>query len=90
MSEVNCPLCGLAKGNIMTKLYYQDDKVIIVDCETCGSVPMLVLKKHGEVPSPGERAELLRLCEKVFNRKVMFRGFMRRYPSHWHEHLVLE
>jgi len=87
MSEVNCPFCPPIEKK--TKWYYEDDKVVILDCDTC-HVPMLVLKRHGEVPSPGERAELLRLCEKVFNRKVMFRGFMRRYPSHWHEHLILE
>jgi len=85
----SCPLCKLTYGNeIKTKVYYINSNVMIVDCLSC-KTPMLVIKKHGYVPSPGERAELIKLCEKVFGKEVRFRGWMAKYTQHFHEHIIL-
>lgn len=80
-----CPLCEHKR---ITKHYYEDDKVWIADCTSC-HVPMLVIKKHGYVPSPGERGELIKLCEKIFGKEVKLRGFMRSLSSHFHDHLII-
>ena len=85
----DCPLCKLAEGDIKTKLYYQNDDYIIVDCLTC-KTPMLVAKRHDYTPSPGERGRLLELCKKLFGDKASFRGYMRSLPQHWHEHIMLK
>jgi len=31
--EMSCPLCRLAQGEVITKLYYVDKMVIVVDCK---------------------------------------------------------
>lgn len=41
-----CPLCRLAHdGEILTRVYFEDNQLIIVDCVVC-RVPMAVLKTH--------------------------------------------
>ena len=80
-----CPLCKLAQGDIKTKLYYQDNVCIVVDCLTC-SKPMIVLKHHGE-PTEGELQYLQKVSKRFFPDKK-WRGTRREILNHWHEHFL--
>ena len=59
-----CELCKLAKGNIITHKYFEDEFVIVVDCQTC-YVPMGVVKRHTMVFSEEEHRSLVRGLNKA-------------------------
>jgi len=51
----DCPLCRLAQdGEVLTRLYYQDDKIIVVDCLIC-RLPMVVVRAHRDHFTEDER-----------------------------------
>lgn len=57
--SADCPLCRLANdGEVLTKLHYEDDLIIVVDCLICGT-PMAVAKAHRDYFLP-EEVEALR------------------------------
>jgi len=52
---MTCELCELVRGKVVTREYYSDNRVTIVDCLTCGKDhPMIVLNHHGP-PEPGNQ-----------------------------------
>jgi len=94
INDPDCPLCKLVfKRLIITKLYYENDDLIIVDCTTC-KTPMLVLKTHGldsrTIITPNK-------AWLIFQRTVKKVGFhpddwaldmqMRTIHDHWHAHV---
>ena len=80
-----CELCRLSQGNIKTKLYYQDQDIIIVDCITC-RVSIVVWKEHTVVL---ESKDLKRIFELVSNffPECKCRMQMRKIPDHFHFHI---
>lgn len=84
---MGCPLCRLARGfDRVTKVYFEDEKVIVVDCKTCG-VPMIVLKRHTVYPTQEEVEHLKSVALKLFpNRR--FRAEPRSIKEHFHWHAL--
>lgn len=67
--DSTCPLCRLCfEGEIISKFYYEDDKVIVVDCST-HSVPMVVLKRHTAEPTEEELSYMREVGERLFPGK---------------------
>jgi len=90
MVTKTCPLCELAEGDIKTKLYYQDKRVIIVDCSTCGC-PMCVSKKHFKEASPRLRKKMIYHLTRIANEKYgkdkwVLDEKMRKVHDHCHIH----
>ena len=82
----NCELCRLAKGYIATHLYYQDDRIIIVDCKTCGT-PFLTLKRHDMILTQEELEHISKVVKEQFpNYKL--RMNQCQIKDHWHIHLI--
>jgi hypothetical protein len=48
---------------------------------------MIVLRHHRPTINKSERKEAERLRQKHFSNK-RFRGYMRKMPEHWHDHLI--
>lgn len=83
---MDCPLCRLyEKREIITKLHYEDDLCIVVDCSTHG-VPMIVLKRHTAFPTQEELAHLKKIALKLFPEKS-FRP-PQSIRDHWHWHAL--
>jgi len=83
---MSCPLCRLyEKREIITRLYYEDDVCIVVDCST-HHVPIIVLKRHAKTPKPEELKHMRKIAEKLFPGKP-FRG-PRSILDHFHLHSV--
>lgn len=61
----SCELCRL---ETITRLYYEDDWVIIIDCASC-QVPMVVLKEHKQVPSPDEDLYMVKKLQEVMKKE---------------------
>lgn len=82
-----CQLCRLARGlDRITREYYENDYVIVVDCKTHRGVPMIVLKRHTGFPTPEERFMLNKVANKRFPGK-QFRG-PSSIPGHFHLHAI--
>lgn len=83
-----CELCKLVKYNIITHLYFQNDKIIVVDCQTCGpGNPMLVWKKHTMIISQEDLEYIIKVVKEQFpNYKL--RILQRQLGSHLHWHLI--
>ena len=85
-----CKLCDLVqKRDIKTRLYWENDRLMMVDCETCG-VPMIVLKDHkADFPEADQMVHLFYAhADKgadMRNWEVDFN--MRQIVDHWHCHL---
>jgi len=56
--EINCGLCRLVDGNVVTKKYYSNFLITVVDCKTC-QVPMVVLNRHSLNPTNVELAKMI-------------------------------
>lgn len=87
---MSCELCKLAKDNIITHKYYEDEFVIVVDCQTC-HVPMGVVKRHIMIPSEEEYRSLITGLNKagaeVFGKKkYWFDRKQRKVRDHLHFH----
>lgn len=79
----DCPLCKLINGDIRTKFYYQDEKLMVVDCLTCGEGhPMIVSHHHKPEFSHAEKMLIARLFPK---KKIRWQ--MRQIKSHAHCHI---
>lgn len=80
------PDCDLCKLEITTKVYYEDDTIIILDCRTCGpDVPMGVLKRHGMNPAPVEAQHLAKTLKRLFPKRRLDTR-QRSIPDHLHWH----
>lgn len=73
MYKKDCPLCKLSQGDIKSKLYYQDEKIIVIDCLTHIGTPMVVLKDHRSNLLDHEFQYVQDLCRRIFPEKK-FRG----------------
>jgi len=56
--EINCGLCRLVNGNIITKKYYSNFLITVVDSKTCHT-PMVVLNRHSLSPTNVELANMI-------------------------------
>lgn len=95
VKKFECELCELAKGNIITHRYYEDEFVIVVDCQTCSTknspIPMGVVKRHTMVFSEDERQSLIAGLNKagmeVFGKgNYRFDQKQRKIRDHLHFH----
>lgn len=83
---MSCELCKLVEGGgVVTRFYYQDGKIAIVDCLTC-KIPMVVFKKHGEA-SEDERRKATAVVDTLFGYESI-RKEGRRILDHEHWHIV--
>ena len=80
-----CALCDLVAGNIVTRHYYTDSTMIIVDCETCGT-PMVVFNHHRDA-TPDERRQAINVISELFGYSNI-RKTSRKIMGHEHWHLL--
>ena len=83
---MSCPLCVLEKR---TEWLYEDDKVVVCICETCG-VPMMVLRAHKpwNKVSVAEAEHMEEVRDKHFQGYQWRKQGPRRIKDHYHWHLV--
>lgn len=81
----DCALCDRKK---LTRCYYEDDVVWIVDCFTC-QIPIIVLKRHTMMPTAKELAHMDRVLDFLFPKRRL-RGEQRQIKEHLHWHILLE
>ncbi len=61
----DCALCRLVQdGELLTRLVYEDDRIIVVDCLVC-RVPMAVLKTHRASFVEEEKAHIRRYFREL-------------------------
>lgn len=83
----HCDLCEAAHS---TQWYHQDEICWVADCEVCG-VPMVVWRRHGVDPPPGEVDHMVARLTQVADRRFGSAAWsldrvMRRIPDHFHAH----
>lgn len=82
-----CPLCQLyLERFIYTQLHYEDETIIIVDCDTC-RVPMVVLKEHRASFRPEEKKLIGKKLINLFGKEGYIDWQQRKIPYHAHCHL---
>jgi len=80
--------CDLCKRERKTTLYYEDDKIWVVECESC-HVPMAVWKEHKSSLAIMESEYIVRMAlERI---PIKMSGYkvdpvMRNIPEHVHVH----
>ncbi len=87
--EPHCPLCQMEKT---TNWYHEEDRFVIMDCDTC-DVPMGVWREHGldlDLKDP-EYVRMLDMLGEVADRvlgegKWWLDPIMRSIPGHHHAH----
>lgn len=87
---MKCELCELAEGNVITHKYFEDEFVIVVDCQTC-HVPMGVVKRHTMIFSEEEHQSLIKELNKagteVFGKgNYWFDRKQKKIKDHLHYH----
>lgn len=89
---LTCELCRLYElKEVHTRLYYEDERVIIVNCDTCGS-PMAVAKVHAN-PVQEElelwmRERLREVADRRWGRdNYLMGGIEGRIKDHRHIHV---
>lgn len=87
----NCELCRLVKGNIITKKYYSNFLITVVDCKTC-HVPMVVLNRHSLNPNNIELAKMITKSVEIGNEefgeeKYVIDREQRCIKEHLHWHV---
>jgi len=83
---MGCELCTLEK---LTAWHYADDVIVICDCLTC-EVPMLVFRRHGDIPLAEEHHARQKLIGLYGKRLIKMRTQARKVKDHRHWHLLLE
>jgi len=83
---MGCELCNLKS---LTAWHYADNVIVICDCLTC-RVPMLVFRRHGDIPLAEEHHARQKLIELYGKRLVKMRTQERKVKDHRHWHLLLE
>ena len=81
-----CELCELRP---LTQWHYADDIIVICDCLSCG-VPMLVFRRHGEIPLTEEHHARQKLIGLYGKRLVKMSMRERKIRDHRHWHILLE
>lgn len=77
---MTCPLCILEHK---TKVFYENDLFIVLDCLTC-KVPMYVWKKH-KFPTTKQKISMYSDAQQRFpDRKLSL--IRRNLPKHFHFH----
>jgi len=90
--HTGCPLCRIyEEREIITRYYYENNIVIIVDCKTCG-VPMVVLKRHTDIPTAEEGQEMYNAQLNRIPKSCIKPGWwvdiaQGSTPNHAHFHL---
>lgn len=84
-------MCELCERKSKTKLYYEDQLVWVVDCDTCHT-PMGALKRHTLEPTMAEAESLERALNMVGSQVLGDGRFridrnMRKIKNHLHHHL---
>ena len=82
--DPHCPLCNLCDGDIKTRLYYEDDMIIVVDCLIHTGSPMFVIKRHDSKVTK-EELKIVEKLQKAFFPERKFR-LMHSILTHWHSH----
>ena len=90
--EIDCPLCKLAKGNIITKLYWNSELTICVDCLTCGTGhPIIVIKRHSPAMTEQEDTEAFVKAQQYFGDNYSdMRTTAKQIKDHAHYHVLLK
>lgn len=89
--ESDCELCRLVRGHVITKKYYSNFLITVVDCKTC-QVPMVVLNRHSLNPNNIELAKMItksvEIGDEMFGKGkyVVDRG-QRCIKDHLHWHI---
>lgn len=79
-----CPLC---ERKLITKLYYEDGDLWVVDCKTCG-VPMVVMKGHSTFIADEDYSYMMHKIQEIFGETgYIVDSEMRTIPEHYHVHL---
>jgi len=78
---MTCDLCEL---KTITKLHYEDDTVIVLDCMSC-EVPMIVYKKHTMSISQEDENMMTRILTKIAPTAYIDK-VQRTIPNHLHWH----
>jgi len=89
--EIDCGLCRLVNGNIITKKYYSNFLITVVDCKTCHT-PMVVLNRHSLNPTNVELAKMITKSVEIGNEmfgkdKYMIDRKQRCIKDHLHWHI---
>ena len=84
---MSCEDCKLAQGDIKNKIYYNDNKVIVVDCLTC-NVPLIVWKDHTTELSEEERNHMHAVIQTLFGFGNKIRKTPRSWGGHTHWHIL--
>jgi len=79
---MTCDLCEL---KTITKLHYEDDTVIVIDCMDC-EVPMIVYKKHTMSISQEDEEMMTRILTKIAPPEAYIDKVQRAIPNHLHWH----
>lgn len=88
---MDCELCQLVYGHIVTKKYYSNFLITVVDCKTC-QVPMVVLNRHSLNPNNIELSKMItkavEIGDEMFgeNNYVVDRN-QRCIKDHLHWHI---
>lgn len=87
---MDCELCKLVDGNIVTKKYYSNFLITVVDCKTCHT-PIVVLNRHSLNPTNVELAEMItkavEIGEEMFGKENYVADRKQRCIKdhlHWH------
>jgi len=88
---LDCELCKLVNGNIITKKYYSNFLITVVDCKVCG-LPMLVLNRHSLNPNNIELAKIITKAVEIGNEmfgegKYVIDRNQRCIRDHLHWHI---
>lgn len=87
---MDCELCELVSGDVVTKFYWEDELSICVDCKTC-EIPMTVIKRHDASMT---RFEDQWVTTKAIiqwgNKFKKMRKEPRKIHDHAHYHVILE
>jgi len=90
MSKSKCELCRIYENReIHTKIYYEDQDWIILDCKTC-HIPMIVYKEHKilkDIPIKYIHY-MINECMELFGT-IRFRT-ERKIKNHFHWHIIIE
>lgn len=85
---MDCELCDLVvKRKIVTRHYYTNSVITIVDCLTCGEGhPMLVFTHHGQATDE-ERRHATGVIDHLFEYESI-RKEARKIMNHEHWHIL--
>lgn len=88
---MDCELCQLINGNTITKKYYSNLLITVVECKTC-LVPMVVLNRHSMRPTNVELAKIITKSVEIGNEVFGEREYIvdrnqRCIKDHLHWHI---